>query len=89
MLTFGLTAGAVSAYWGLDEQKWGYWAHGLGLAIAACPLAFISGHWLGFGLRTIALTALITVWSQYTSWDILEEWGRGFFIIATMPLLLI
>ena len=88
-LSFGLSCGAISAYWGLDEQKWGYWAHGLGLSIAALPLTYITGHWLDFGIRTLVLTALITLWSEKTGWDILEEGGRGFIYCATVPLLLI
>lgn len=87
-LHFGLLFGALTVYWGLDEQKWGYWAHGLGISLATLPIAYITGNWIGFGLRTIILTALITIWSEYTSIDWIEESGRGFFIVATMPLLL-
>ncbi len=89
LLTFALSAGAVSAYWGLDEQKWGYWAHGLGLSLALLPIAYVTQHWLGFSLRCLVLTALITLWSEFTGWDILEEGGRGFLIIATLPLLIL
>jgi hypothetical protein len=85
---FGACAGAISAYWGLDEAKWGYWAHGLGLSLAAFPIAYVTGNWIGFVLRTVILTAFITIWSEYTKWDILEEWGRGFILTATIPLLL-
>jgi hypothetical protein len=88
-LTFGLTAGAVSAYWGIDEKRFGFWAHGLGLSLAVLPIAYVTGHWLGFAIRTVALTAFITIWSEYTKWDILEEFGRGFGIISTLFLLLI
>jgi hypothetical protein len=88
-LTFGISAGMISAYWGLDSEKWGYWAHGLGLSLACLTLILFTGHWVGFALRTIVLTALITLWSEYTKWDILEEWGRGFIYIATIPILLI
>lgn len=45
LLTFGLGWGAMSSYWDLDEKKWGYWGHGLGLSLAALPIAFITGHW--------------------------------------------
>ena len=85
---FGMSAGAVSAYWGQDEKKWGYWAHGLGLSLALLPIVF-TGHWLGFLIRGLGLTAGITLWSEFTKWDVLEEWGRGFLIAATLILLCI
>ena len=89
IIVFGLSWLTLSAYWGLDEKKFGYWAHGLGLSLALLPIAYITGNWLGFTLRTIVLTASITIWSEYTKWDVLEESGRGFLITATIPLLLI
>ena len=89
LITFGLSWGALASYWGLDEKKFGYWMHGLGLSLALLPIAYITGNWVGFALRTIILTALITIWSEYTKWDVLEESGRGFFITASIPLLLI
>ena len=89
LCAFGANVGAVSAYWGLDEKKWGYWAHGLGLSLAVLPIIYFTGTWIGFGIRCVVLTALMILWSEYTSWDILEEWGRGFLIAATLPLLLL
>lgn len=87
LLTFGILAGAVSAYWGLDEKKWGYWAHGLGLSLALLPVALITKHYLGYGLLCLVLTSLMTIWSEYTSVDYIEEFGRGALIILTIPLL--
>jgi hypothetical protein len=89
LLTLGLTAGMISAYWGQDEKKWGFWCHGLGISLAVLPIIFITQHWLGFSIRCLVLTAFITVWSELTKWDILEEGGRGFAIVATLPLLLL
>ena len=89
LLTFGLSWGSLASYWGLDEQKWGYFAHGLGLSLAMLPFTYVTGHWLGFGLRTIVLTVSITLWSEFTTHVDLEEFGRGFFTVATIPLLLI
>ena len=89
LLTFGLSWGALASYWGQDEKKFGYFWHGLGLSLAALPIAFITGNWLGFGIRTILLTGLISLWSELIGWDILEEFGRGFILTATIPILLI
>ena len=88
-LHFGLLFGALTAYWGLDEKKWGYWAHGLGISLAVLPIIYITGHWLGFGLRCFILTAFITLWSEFMAWDVGEEFGRGIGIILSLPILLI
>lgn len=89
VLCFGLSCGAVASYWGLDEKKWGYWAHGLGLALALLPLAYLTGHYLGWAMRSLAIIAFITLWSQFTSWDILEECGRGAGIVFSLLLTII
>ena len=89
ILVMGLSCGALASSWQQDEKKWGFWAHGLGLSLALLPIAFVTHHWLGFGIRTIVLTTFITLWSQFTKWDILEESGRGAGIILSLPLLLI
>lgn len=89
LLTYGLMFGALTAYWRLDEKRFGYWAHGLGISLAIAPFCLISGLWWGFLIRTIVLTTFITLWSEYTKWDDLEEFGRGVGIVATLPLLLL
>ena len=86
---FGMSWAGYASYWGLDEQKWGFWAHGLGISLAALPVALLTGHWLSFGLRVIVNTALITIWSQWTSQVDIEEGGRGIIANITLPLLLI
>ena len=85
-ITFGLSWGALSAYWGQDEKPYGFWAHGLGVSLAILPLIIATGLWFGFGLRVVALTAFISLWSQFIGKDWLEEGGRGFAIIATLLL---
>ena len=89
LLAFGLLWGAYSAYWGLDEKKFGYWAHGLGLSLALLPIVYLTGNWLGFIIRCVVLTLSITLWSEYTTNDVAEEMGRGFIANAAIPLLLI
>ena len=89
LVTFGLCAGAVSAYFGFDEERFGYFAHGFALSLAVLPIAFVTGHWIGFTLRCIILTASITFWSEVMTGDTTEEAGRGVLIILTSPLLVI
>lgn len=63
--------------------------HGLGLSIAMLPYSIASGHYIGFALRTVLLTFLITFWSEKIGNAVVEEFGRGFFTVITIPLLLI
>ncbi len=89
LLAFGLSWGALSAYWGLDAKKYGFWLHGLGISLAVLPIIYFTGHWLGFGIRTILLTTLITFWGDWLGAVYWEEGGRGFFTICTLPMLLL
>ncbi len=89
LIIFGLSWGALASYWSMDEKKWGFWVHGLGLSLALFPIAFLTKHYLGFGLRCLVLTIAISLWSEFTKWDVLEEGGRGALIGITLPLLLI
>ena len=89
ILTFGLTVGAVSAYWGQDEKKWGFYWHGLGIALATCPTIAGNGHPCGFLARLVVLPVLMALWSEKVGFDIIEEFGRGALIILTLPLLML
>ena len=91
-IAFGLSWAALTTYFKKKGQpaRWYNWAlTGAGYSLAALPIAWATGHWLGFILRCLVLTIGITVWSVLINWDILEEGGRGFAITATIPLLLI
>ncbi len=72
-----------------DYSWWHYSLHGFMVSSAVFPLMFSSGHWLGFGMRCIVNSILVGLWSHFISQDDLEEGGRYFIIIATIPLLLI
>lgn len=92
VVCFGLSCGAISTYWkrkGTDAHWWNWVLHGLGLSLACLPFSIATGHYLGFGIRTIVLTALITVWSELIGNAVIEELGRGALICLTLPLLLI
>ena len=91
LLTFGLSWGALASYWKSgQDMKFRHWCfHGIGLALALLPVVYITGHWWGFILRLFILPPLIAGWSGIIGDVNLEEGGRGFLIIATMPLLLI
>ncbi len=92
ILCIPLMIGATSTYFkrkGSDALWWNWALHGLGLSLAMLPYTIATGHWLGFGLRTIVLTASITIWSELVGNAVIEELGRGALIILTLPLLLI
>jgi len=95
LLTYGLNAAALSTYHDYlapDKlsENWACWAiTGLAYGLAAFPLVWTGFH-LGFILiRAAALAVLICLWSEWISRDWLEEGGRGFLYIATLPLLTI
>jgi hypothetical protein len=92
LLCWGLMFAAQTTYFkkkGTDAQ-WYHWLF-CGLAFSFCmlPYSWAAGHWLGFTYRFFAVTTLTTIWSQAISIDWLEEGGRGFIQIITLPLLLL
>jgi hypothetical protein len=72
-----------------DKGWWNWMLVGIALSLAILPLHWAFGHWLGFAIRSIVLTAGITAWSQFQGNAVKEELGRGFLVIFTLPLSLI
>lgn len=60
---------------------------GLFYGLAMLPYVIYDGNWAGFAIRTSVLALFTCVWSELIGKDWLEEGGRGFAIIATLPLL--
>ena len=88
----GLTAIVTTTYFkrpGQDASYINWMLCGLAFGLAMTPYAFATGHWLGFWLRTGVCIGLITAWSELIGWDVGEEAGRGFIIVATLPILII
>ncbi len=84
--------GSLTSYFkkkGTDAYWWNWALVGLLTAFSAIFYAWASGHWLGFGIRLVVNTLLITLWSEWIGNVTIEEGGRGFFIIVTVPLLLL
>lgn len=89
---FVLLFASLTTYWKKDgkDAYWYNWLFtGLGYSLAMLPFSIVSHNWLGFYLRTALLTLFIMCWSETMENAIWEEFGRGFFINATLPLLLI
>jgi hypothetical protein len=92
LVAFGLLFGALTTYWkkkGAPALWWNWLLTGLGYSLAALPIAFVTGHWVGFGIRCFVLTGLTVLWSEIIDNVVVEEFGRGFLIVSTLPLLLI
>jgi hypothetical protein len=92
LLCIPLMIGAISTYWkkkGSDAKWWNWLLHGLGIAVAMLPYAIATQHYVGFGIRCLVLPLLIMLWSERIGNAVWEEWGRGFLIGITIPLLLI
>ena len=91
-VSFGLLLGAQTTYWkkkGTDA-KWYNWAFtGLGYSLAAFPIAWVTGRWIGFAIRSVVLTGWTVLWSQWMNNVVWEEGGRGALEVITLPLLLI
>ncbi len=92
ILCFGLLFGSLTTYWkkkGADAKLWNWILTGLGYSLAMIPYTIATGNWIGFGIRTVIVTAFVAAWSEIIGEVIYEECGRGAIIIATLPLLLI
>ena len=93
LLTFLLMFGAMTTYCKFGEQEDVYWYNwlltGILYGVSALPIAYYTGNWLGFGIRTIVLGLGIMIWSEINSDVRLEEFGRGALFALTIPLLLI
>ena len=91
VVTFGLMFASQTTYFKKKgtEAKWWNWALvGLANGLALLPWALYSGLWIEWGIRTIGLVALITIWSEIIDNVVWEEFGRGFIIIASLGLFL-
>jgi len=93
LLTFGTMFGSMTTYCKLGNQEDVHWYNwfltGTLYGLSALPLALSTGKWLGFTLRTIILAFAVMAWSEKMDEVNLEESGRGFLFVITLPLLLI
>ena len=96
-LSFGLSCGAVSAYWNrkdADETYLNYYLHGLGLGFALLPYAIVTGHWLGFLIRLVVMPIILAFWTVKANKfkgraDIKSEVGRGVIIVLSILIMVI
>lgn len=92
-ICFGLLFGSLTTYFkkkGANAFWWNWLIVGLAYSLAMLPFtAIVTHNWLGFGLRTVVCTTAVVAWSEFVGNAVIEEWGRGAIIIATLPLLFV
>jgi hypothetical protein len=83
------TGGALTTYWdeifGFDN----YWFSGFMAGLGAFPLYWAGYHWYTILARAFLLAVLWGGWCAIFKKDTTEEYARGAFIAATIPLLFI
>jgi len=90
LLFYGLTGGALTTYWDwLFKDKDNFWFAGFMVGIATFPLIFCGLHWYMVLARALVLAVLWGGWCAIFKNSTVEECGRGAFITATIPLLMI
>lgn len=101
ILCFGALWGALTTYnkwvgyfFNRKDKSTVYWESwlvtGLFYALAMLPFVIFHTHsYIGFFLYTILVSSFCCLWSEAIGLDWLEEGGRGFVILAAMPLLFI
>jgi len=91
VLCFGLLFASLTTYFkksGHDARWWNWALCGLAYGVSALPIAWAFDLWWGFIYRTIFLVGSITAWSEFIDDPVWEECGRGFLIIASIPILM-
>lgn len=87
---FGLMFGGLTTYWDeLFGKEDNFFMHGFMIALACFPLFWAGIHWWAIGIRCVILAVSMGVWCKIFSNDIVEECGRGAFIILSLPILLL
>lgn len=92
ILCAGAIYGLSTSYYkrkGSDATAINWALVGLAFSISVIPIVLVYHNWLGFGIRTLACTVLVTAWSQWHGNAVWEECGRGAIPIVTLPLLLL
>jgi hypothetical protein len=96
ILSFGLLFGSLVTYWDFLFKKDCFWFSGLIVGLSGLPVALAQGKFIGcivrmglisgtWQLLNKLLPQKVFCWTR----DIVEEFGRGFITIITLPLLLI
>lgn len=89
LISFGLLWGALSTYWDFFTGDDIFLLHGVGIGLALLPVVTGVDFHRGFSILMLVMPLLMEIWCRVFKNDWVEELGRGAFIVATLPLLLI
>jgi hypothetical protein len=93
ILFFGLSFASMTTYHDYlapdgKGENWACWLMtGFCYGLSAFPLVWAGIHLYAVCIRTVLLAFLTMWWSEKIDTDWLEEFGRGFLIAITIPLL--
>ncbi len=91
LFTFGLMFGALSTYWDSfppNKGKDNFFHHGTGIGVATFPLIILGISLWQIVFYAISLGLMMGLWSEFITSDVLEETGRGAFIILLLPIII-
>jgi len=91
LCTFGAMFGALTTYWDelpINQGQDNFFHHGLGIGLATLMLFFAGINPYNIIIYSLSLSLAMGLWSVAIKDDILEEFGRGFFIISFLPLII-
>lgn len=86
---FGLFFGSLTTYWDFLFKYDNFYMHGFMCGLATFPLCWVGLHLWSILIRALLCGIMVGLWSRWIGNDVLEEFGRGFILCATMSLLLI
>lgn len=92
LLCFLLMFGAQVSYFKKKGELpiWYNWLLvGLAFSAAMLPYSVVIKNYDGFLYRSIVVTVFTIIWSEVVNLDWLDEAGRGFVQIATLPFLFV
>jgi len=89
VLTFGAMFGALTTYWDfLNKGQDNFFLHGAGIGLATLPLILIGVHLTQIIFYSLGLGLTMGIWSAMVDNDVWEEFGRGFFIISLLTIII-
>ena len=98
-LSVGVMYGSLTTYnkwaskliYGKDcnDVKWISWlVTGMSYGVALFIISWVTGNWMGLLNRTLVLGVFTCLWSEAIGNATWEEFGRGFLIGITLPLMI-
>jgi len=88
-LAFLLLFGSLTTYFDWFFGYDNFYAHGYAIGWSAITLFWCGVHWWAILIRIVVLTLGMGLWHKWQRNATIEEFGRGFLIGITLPILTI